>query len=186
LLGAGEALAVGRQDEYLLCGDKYIFMQLLYLGCKERKLNMKNYAKYIVIAFILIALFWLTGCERKLTSNEQTDVLSFSESTMDNLFAGWESNNYKVFSRDFDAKMREEVSETIFAALKQDIGIKLGNYNSRKVDQVIRSDEYYVIDYQANFEQVESVIITIVFHASNHTIASIALKSEKVSWSTIK
>jgi hypothetical protein len=145
---------------------------------------MKRQTIYFATVFVFIVFLGLTACERIVTGTEKTEVLSFSESIVDNLFAGWASNNYAVFTRDFDTNMQKEIPETSFAALKHDLGIKLGEYNSRKVDQITRSDEFYVVDYQASFGKEELVKITMVFHASDHSIAFIALKSEKVSWST--
>jgi hypothetical protein len=113
-------------------------------------------------------------------------VLAFSEATVDNLLEGWTANNYPVFSRDFDTDMQEEIPATKFADLKQNLDNKLGNYISRQVDQVTQADEFYVVTYQAKFEQEEVVKITVAFHISNQSIAFLAFDSEKVSWSTFQ
>jgi hypothetical protein len=147
---------------------------------------MRKPTKHFAAALGLIVLFWLTACERIVSGEEKNAVLAFSEPTVDNLFSGWAVNDYAVFSRDFDADMQEEIPATDFSALKQELENKLGNYISRSVDRVARSDEFYVVDYQANFEQEESVKITVAFHASNHTIAFLSFNSGKVSWSTFQ
>lgn len=147
---------------------------------------MRKATRYFVTAFVLIALFWLTACERIVSGNEKNAVLAFSEGTVDNLFAGWTANDYAVFSRDFDTDMQEEIPAANFAALKQDLDNKLGNYISRRIDQVTRADEFYVVTYQAKFEQEEPVKITVAFHASDHSIAFVSFDSEKVSWSTFQ
>ena len=147
---------------------------------------MRKVTKRLVITLALTALFWLTGCERIVSGTEKGAVLAFSEPTVNNLFAGWTANDYALFSRDFDTDMQEEISATGFAALKQDLDNKLGNYISRSVDQVTRADEFYVVDYQAKFEQEERVKITVAFHASDHSIAFLAFDSGKVSWSTFQ
>jgi len=147
---------------------------------------MRKAIKYFVTVFVLIALFSLTACERIVSGTEKDAVLAFSEPTMDNLFAGWVANDYAVFSRDFDTDMQEEIPATGFANLKHDFDDKVGNYISRKVDRVARSDEFYVVDYQAKFSHDESVKITVAFHASDRSIAFVAFDSEKVSWSTFQ
>jgi hypothetical protein len=147
---------------------------------------MRKATQYFLAAFALIALIWLTACERILSGTEKNTVLAFSESATDNLFTGLTANDYAIFSRNFDSDMEEEIPVTTFAALKQDLDNKLGNYLSRRVDQVTQSDEFYVVDYQAKFEQDEAVKITVAFHASDHSIASFAFNSEKVSWSTFR
>lgn len=150
----------------------------------ERTFNMRKAIKYFVAVVILIASFSLTACERSVSGTEKDAVLAFSEPTIDNLFAGWATNDYAVFSRDFDTGMQEEIPASGFATLKQDFDDTVGSYISRKVDRVARSDEFYVVDYQAQFSQDESVKITVAFHASDHSIAFVAFDSEKVSWST--
>ena len=147
---------------------------------------MRKVNKYVVTAFVLIALFGLTACERIVSGIEKDAVLAFSEPTVDDLFAGWTANDYAVFSRDFDTDMQEEIPATGFAALKQDLDNELGNYISRSVDRVTRADEVYVVDYQAKFSHEEPVKITVVFHASDHSIAFLAFDSGKVSWSTFQ
>lgn len=156
------------------------------LKFRKRMFKMSKLSKYFVTTFVLIALFSLTACQRIVSGNEKDTVLAFSEDTVDNMFAGWTANDYAAFSRDFDADMQEEISVTGFTALKQDLDQELGNYISRRVDQVARSDEFYVVDYQAKFDQEEPVKITVAFHASDHSIAFLAFDSGKVSWSTFQ
>lgn len=147
---------------------------------------MRKVTKYLVTAFIFISFFGLPACERILSGAEKEAVLAFSEITADNLMEGWTTNNYAVFSRDFDLDMQEEIAAANFVNLKQDLDSKLGNYISRRVDQVTQADEFYVVTYQANFEQEEGVTITVAFHASNQSIAFLAFDSEKLSWSTFQ
>jgi hypothetical protein len=53
----------------------------------------------------------------------------------------------------------------------------------RKMAKVTQSDELYVVTYLAEFEKEEPVTVTVVFHASYHSIALLSLESEKYSWS---
>lgn len=147
---------------------------------------MSKVTKFFVTVFVLIALSGLTACERILSGAEKDAVLAFSESTVDNLLGGWTANNYAVFSRDFDTDMQEEIPATNFADLKQNLDNKLGNFISRRVDQVTQADEFYVVTYQAKFEQGEAVKITVAFHISTQSIAFLAFNSEKLSWSTFQ
>ncbi len=144
---------------------------------------MRKIARCSLVVLLLSTFFWLTACERTLYGNERAAVLEFSETLTDNLFAGLTANDYAVFSRDFDSDMHERVPATDFAAWKQELDNKIGTYLSRKVDQVIQSDEFYVVVYQAEFEQEEQVNATVAFHASDHSIAFLSFESEKYSWS---
>jgi hypothetical protein len=153
------------------------------LKTMERTFNMRKFTKYFATAFALIALFGLTGCERTLSGTEKDAVLAFSEATVDNLLDGWTANKYAVFSRDFDTDMQKRIPATQFTDLKQEIDNKLGSHISRQVDSVTQADEFYVVTYQAKFEQEKAVEITVAFHISNQSVAFLSFESEDYSWS---
>jgi hypothetical protein len=134
-----------------------------------------------IVTIVLSALVSLTGCgqDKIMSGIERATVLSFSEAITDNLFAGLTANDYATFSRDFDTDMQKTIPATNFAAWKQDLDNKLGKYLSRQVDQVTQSDEFYVVVYQANFEQAEPVTVGVVFHAVEpHAISHLWFDSE--------
>jgi hypothetical protein len=147
---------------------------------------MRKIARYPLVVLVLSTFVWLTACERTLSGTEKAAVLAFSEAATDNLFAGLTANDYAAFSRDFDSDMYEEIPATDFVAWKQELGNQLGNYLSRQVDRVTQSDEFYVVVYQAKFEQEEQVTVTVAFHASDHSIAFLSFDSEEFSWSTFQ
>ena len=144
---------------------------------------MRKVMKYFVTVFVLILLLGLTACERILSGAEKDAVLAFSESTMDNLMDGWTADQYAVFSRDFDADMQEKIPAAHFAGMKQNLDNRFGNYISRQVDQVTQADEFYVVTYQAEFEQAEAVNVTVAFHISDQSIAFLSFASETYVWS---
>jgi len=77
--------------------------------------------------------------------------------------------------------MQKTIPATNFAAWKQDLDNKIGNYLSRIVDQVIQSQEFYVVVYQAKFDQEELVIVGVAFHvAEPHAISHLWFDSEKL------
>jgi hypothetical protein len=147
---------------------------------------MRKNTGFFIVAIVMIALAWLTACERTLSGTEKASVLAFSEAATDNLFAGLTANDYAAFSRDFDSDMYEELPATEFAVWKQELDNKIGNYLSRQVSQVTQSDEFYVVFYQAKFEQEEQVTVTVALHASDHSIALLSFDSEKFSWSAFE
>jgi hypothetical protein len=150
----------------------------------KRIYHLTRIARYFVVAVFLSALVWLTACERILSGSEKADVLAFSQAATDNMFAGLTANDYAAFSRDFDTDMQAEIPAAHFAAWKQDLDNKLGNYLSRRVDQVTQADEFYVVKYLAAFEQENQVTVTVALHAAQpHWITFLAFDSEKGSWS---
>jgi hypothetical protein len=145
---------------------------------------MRKNAGYFIVTLVLSALAWLTACglqEKKLSGTDEAAVLAFSEAATDNLFAGLTANDYAAFSRDFDTDMQKTMPATNFASWKQDLDNKIGNYLSRKVDQVTQSQEFYVVVYQAKFEQEELVIVGVAFHVVEpHSISHMWFDSEKL------
>ena len=144
---------------------------------------MRKIARYPIAVLVLSTFVWLTACERPLSGTEKAAVLAFSEAATDNLFAGLTANDYEAFSRDFDSDMYDELPVTDFAAWKQELDNKIGNYLSRNVDQVTQSDEFYVVYYHAKFEKAKQVTVTVAFHASDHSIAQFWFDAEEFSWS---
>ena len=140
-------------------------------------------AVFYIVILVLTALVGFTGFgqDKILSGTDRAAVLAFSEAATDNLFAGLTANEYAVFSRDFDTDMQKTIPATNFAAWKKDLDNKLGSYLSRQVDQVTQSDEFYVVVYQAKFEQAEPVIVGVAFHAVEpHAISHLWFDSEKL------
>ena len=138
---------------------------------------------YLVLSSCSLA--GLTGCGRDniLTGTELAAVLNFSEAAIDNLFAGFAAKDYETFARDFDSDMYDELPPTNFDGWAQILDHNYGNYLSRQVDQVIQSDEFYVVFYHAQFKQEKQVKVTVAFHVSDRSIAMLSFTSEKYSWS---
>jgi len=143
---------------------------------------MRKIARYSFVVLLLGASVWLTACERTLSGVERAAVLAFSEDATDNLLSGLTAGDYAAVSRDFDADLHEELSAAEFASWRQELGNQLGNYLSRRIDRVARADEFFVVFYQAQFEQ-EEANFSVAFHASDHSIATLSLDSEAFSWS---
>jgi hypothetical protein len=139
------------------------------------------------ITIILSVLVLLTACERTLFGTERDSVLAYSETATDNLFAGVNANDYIMFSSDFDSDMKEEIPAINFVTWKENMDHNFGKYLSRKVEKVTQADEFRVVYYQAEFDKIDQVIVTVAFHAREpHTIAFLSFDSEKASWSTFQ
>ena len=143
---------------------------------------MRKITRYTAFLLFLSTLFLLDACEWTLSGSKKAAVLELSEPAVDNLFDGLTANDYQVFSGGFDSDMVEQVPAADFAVLKQEWDRELGSYLSRQVERVTRSDEFYVVVYQAEFEKVTPVTVSVAFHRSG-TIAFLAFESKTYSWS---
>jgi hypothetical protein len=137
---------------------------------------------FLIISLVLGALSrlgWI-GREKQLSGAEREAVLAYSEPITDSLFAGLAADDYAAFSRDFDGYMQKTLPEAGFPAWKQDLDSQFGSYLTRAVEEVRKSDEFYVVDYQVRFEKAEPVKVTVVFHAAGtHLISMLGFEAEK-------
>ena len=130
-------------------------------------------------ALLLIALLvsLLAGCgsqETTLTGADKDAVLAFSEAKTDNLLAGMNTNDYAMFSKDFDPEMLKAMSQTQFDALKKDRDAKLGLYTSRQVNKVVQTGDFYTVYYAAKFEKEAAVTVRVVFRiAEPHKVSGL-------------
>ena len=123
----------------------------------------------LIFALILSALLVLAACcpqDKELSGAERSAVLAYGEIAMDNLIAGLAANDYALFSSDFDAYMQKTLPAASFATWKGDLGDNLGNVLSHQVVQATRSDEFYVVEFEIEFEREAPVMVTIAFHAA--------------------
>ena len=144
---------------------------------------MRTVKQILAYAVIVICLLSLIACEREITGSEADYVLSISDPMMENLMLGFESNDYAVFSSDFDPFMQASIPADDFPDFKQDVDSQLGNYLSREVQRVAQSDEYYVVDYRVKFEQAEPVTVGFAFHINQpQTINHLWVNTDQQSW----
>jgi hypothetical protein len=139
--------------------------------------------RLLAITMLVVCLLLLTSCERELSGAKAATVLSLSEPIIDNLFIGLVGNDYATFSRDFDTYMQRSIPGSDFAEWKRGLDSQLGNYLSREVHRVAQSDEFYVVEYHAKFEQEEPVVVGVAFHiAEPHSISHLWIESSQQRW----
>ena len=138
---------------------------------------MKNDKKICTLFLVAILFSLLAGCGSQstpLTGEAKDTVLAFSEGKTDNLLTGMNTNDYAMFSRDFDQDMLNAISQTQFATLKKDRDAKLGLYVSREVNSVTQAGYFYTVNYAAKFEKDDAVTIRVVFRvAEPHQVSGL-------------
>lgn len=130
-----------------------------------------------------ILLPFLPACERELTGSEAQSVVALADPMFDDLLAGLKTSDYEMFSRNFDTFMRRSIPESCFEDWREDLQSKLGRYVSREVRRAAQSDEYYVVDYLALFEDRDAVIVGAAFHiARPHAINHFWIETGQLRW----
>ena len=138
---------------------------------------MKTNKKIQTLLLFSLLFSLLMGCGSQgttLTGADQEAVLAFSEAKSDNLLAGMNTNDYAVFSKDFDQDMLKAMTQTEFDALKKDRDTKLGLYVSRTVNSVVQTGDFVAVIYDAKFEKDDAVTVRVVFRvAEPHEVSGL-------------
>jgi len=127
----------------------------------------------------LVCLFFivLAACsprESRLADSDQAAVLAFAEPKTDALLDGMNTNDYATFSADFDQEMLNAMPESVFETFKQERDETLGLYVAREVREVLESDGFYSVIYNAEFEKADSVTLRVVFRvAEPHAVSGL-------------
>ena len=127
-----------------------------------------KFKSILTVFFVVLLSLLLVSCgpkQNELTGADKDAVLAFSEAKTDTLLAGMNNNNYAAFSQDFDAEMLTAMPQAQFDALKKDRDEKLGLYLSREVGSVVQIDEFYTVNYVAQFEKENDVVVRVSFRA---------------------
>ena len=104
-------------------------------------------------------------------------MLAYAEAKTSNLMAGLKSGDYAAFSRDFDEAMRKALPADKFAAFRDDIRAKIGDFQSRKVDSVRQTGDFVAVVYAARFTANDNVTLRVVFRvAEPHPIGGLVLQ----------
>lgn len=134
-----------------------------------------NKKQLLRLACIFVIL--LTACgprESTLTDSDQAAVLAFAEPKTDALLAGMNTNDYAAFSADFDEEMLNAMPQSGFESFKQERDETLGLYVAREVREVLESDGFYIVIYNAEFEKADSVTMRVVFRvAEPHEVSGL-------------
>ena len=140
--------------------------------------------KLLVLFLLLILLVTLAGCgKNSANSNNQQEVLSYADPITNNLLAGFNQNDYVMFSRDFDEQMKNALTQPVFEQTRKQITSKIGTYQSRSLTTIQQQGPNTVVIYNGTFEQESGVVITVAFQnfGDKELVSGLWFKSPKLS-----
>lgn len=144
---------------------------------------MRIHLRHLTLIVLAATLPILAACERELTGTEADRVIGLADPTVDVLLAGLVDGDYKAFTSNFDDFMRRSVPDTCFPDWREDLHNKLGAYQSREVNRVAQADEFYVVEYLAAFEMMDSVTVGIAFHSKEpYSVDHLWIEAGQSSW----
>lgn len=149
---------------------------MLYADLRSKKThsteesNMKKTLKFVSTLLILIlACSALTGCGKKPVTKAEIEKAA---TVTDNLIAGINSHDYKIFSADFDANMLEQMKEPDFESLIVTLEDTIGLYQSHTLSESQRilnaGTELLLFTYTAKYDKEPGdVTITVYLTEKN-------------------
>jgi uncharacterized membrane protein YhfC len=118
---------------------------------------------------------------KNLIGGDRDAVLAYSESKTTSLLTAINNNDYAVFSRDLNDKMKNAISADGLVNIRTKVNGKIGNYASRQVDSVVQSGDFVTVIYLARYENEERVTMRVSFEvAEPHRISGLWFDSEKL------
>lgn len=95
----------------------------------------------------------------------QTDreVQAAVEPLLDNLLAGYNHGDYRIYTRDFDDTLKEAIPEGKFRQTRESLLKKLGTWQSRQYLGYLNQNHYTVILWKGRFSgTADDVLIRLV------------------------
>lgn len=116
-----------------------------------------------LFASALLILVLLTAClpGKGVKGSDQDAVLAYVEPMADAILTGIETNDYPLFSQDFNNAMLEGIPEASFQQMRELLSTKIGSYQSREVSSVRDVDGTLLVIYVAVFSNAKQVVIQL-------------------------
>jgi hypothetical protein len=137
----------------------------------------------VLLAAVLILLV-VTGClpGKAVKGADQEAVVAYTEPIADRIFEGLDTNDYALFSQDFDETMRENLDEASFQQLSDLLSSKIGSYQSREVSSVREVDGRMLVIYTAVFSDAKQVVINLSITGSEpHLVAGLYFNAPELN-----
>lgn len=129
-----------------------------------------------ILTIASLLLLTLSAClpGKGVKGAEQEAVLTYAEPIADNILNGIETNDYALFSQDFNDQMREGLTEESFQQLRDLLSTKVGSYQSRQVSSVREVDGLMLVIYVAVYSNAKQVVVQLsVTPGEPHQVAGL-------------
>ncbi|WP_299026613.1 DUF3887 domain-containing protein [uncultured Thermanaerothrix sp.] len=135
----------------------------------------------IMLLGIGIVLSACTSSTRALEGNAKDAVLAYAEPMATTLLDGLFAGNYTTFATNFDEAMRKGLDEKAFTDLRSTLQTRLGAFQSREVNAVLESGNYFIVVYRLRFEKDDNVTMRLVLtQAEPHLISGLWFDSPEL------
>ena len=120
---------------------------------------MKRFIGVMVVAGVLMAL----PARAEVIGKTDADVKAIADPLLENVLQGMAKKNYAAYTHDFDATMKETVSEPKFLERAAQIQNWLGNYLYREYLGFLNKDQMTVVFWKGSFDKTaDEVLIKLI------------------------
>jgi hypothetical protein len=121
-----------------------------------------------ILTIMLVAIPVFTGCGK---------VAEYADPITENILTAMNNGDYASFAKDFDETMKKELSEAAFPDFLAAVNGSIGNYilGSKKITGVNIENNLTTATYNADFEQMEGVTVTVVFEKIDNKMTVVGL-----------
>ena len=113
---------------------------------------------------LLALLLLLAACNqtKPVPEDVQANLIAAADPITDRLLTALAANDYESFTQDMETTMKTSMTEAQFNDLRQLLEDKAGAYQSRQLNTVQQSGDFYIVLYTAAFEKSPAVTLRIV------------------------
>jgi hypothetical protein len=134
---------------------------------------MKNTTRFLIV--ITLVAFLLSACQPKvevtyIEGDEKSEVIAVAQPIAEHILAGVASNDYALFSQDFDAEMKAALTATQFEAIVKTYG-GLGQLQSTELINIEDKTEFYGVNFKVTYPE-KVVLMLIVLAKSDPDLVS--------------
>jgi len=135
----------------------------------------------IILLSIGIMLSACSSGARTLAGSEKDAVLAYAEPMTTTLLDGLLAGDYTAFATDFDESMRKGLDEKAFADLRNTLETHLGAFQSREINAVLESGNYFIVVYRLRFEKDDNVTMRLVLTKTEpHLVSGLWFDSKEL------
>lgn len=114
------------------------------------------------LSLIILAVFFIAmsgAAVSKIVANNDEQVRNIATAILDNILAGYETNNYTKYSKDFSESLKGVLSEEKFRESSEQIEKLLGKYESCEYLGFLNREGLTLVLWKGRFEKAESDIL---------------------------
>lgn len=122
-----------------------------------------------VILAIVALMFPLAGCttgtaQLQVSPLTESEVRVFADPITENILRAMNTGNYADYTRDFDAQLKANLSESAFKTANSRKLDVVGNYVSKEFWQITLKNDKVTVVYRAKFtDEPGTVLVTVYF-----------------------